>query len=187
MTPMATITRASPKSHDYNYIFLVSSSRWAWRWTILMHATLLAIDATHSTDCCVKQYTIALSVSEYTLQSHSMNCRMISLSTSTTSSTTYPINEHTVEITILRLVSWDGDKEVINVTSWHPTTHNDNKRFMTSLKSNKNKCASSTTTQWSFSKWFNVCASSTNLGVVARSIDMNKMDGGSSNVTVFVP
>ncbi len=79
-----------------------------------MHATLLAIDATHSIDCRVKQNPIALSVFEDTLQSHSMSCQMISSSTSTTSSTTYPINGRTVDIqmivnvvdiTILRSVS----------------------------------------------------------------------------------
>jgi hypothetical protein len=35
-------------------------------------------------------------------------------------------------------------------------------------------------------QWFNVCASSTNLRV-ASSIDMNKMDGKSSNVIVSMP
>ncbi len=196
MTPVATITCVSPESHDCNCAFLASSSRWAWRWAVLTHATLLAIDATRSINCRVKQYTVALSVLEDTSQSHSTSCRMISSSTSTTSSTTYPINGRTVDIrmtvsdvdiTILRSVSWEGDKEAVNVTSWHPTAHNGNMRFMTGLKSDKSKCASSTTTQWSFCRWFNVCVSSTNLGVVARSTDTNKMDGGSSNVIVSVP
>jgi hypothetical protein len=51
-----------------------------------------------------------------------------------------------VDITILRSVSYEGDKEAINMMSWHPTTHNGNKHFMTGLKSDKSKCASSTTT-----------------------------------------
>ncbi len=195
MTPMATMTRASLESHDCNCAFLAYSSRWAWRWAVLTHATLLAMDATCSTNCRVKQYTMALSVSKEMLQSHSMSCLTISWSTSATSSMTYWIRGRTMDIrttanfadiTILRSVSWEGDREAVNATSWHPTAHNGNRRFMTGLKSNNSKCASSTTMQWSFCKWFNVCANSTNLGVAARSTDTNKMDGGSSNVIVSV-
>ncbi len=47
-----------------------------------MHATLLGINAIRSTDCFVKEYTIALSISEDALQSHLTSCRMISSSTS---------------------------------------------------------------------------------------------------------
>ncbi len=152
------------------------------------------METTYSTDCCVKQYTIALLVLEDMSQSHSMSCQMISSSTSTISSMTYPINGRTVhirmmmnvvDITILRSIFWNGDKEAIKVMSWHPRAHNDNMRLMTGLKFDRSKCTSSTTTQWSFCRWFSLCANSTNLGVAARSTDTNKIDGGASNVIVF--
>ncbi len=49
---------------------------------------------------------------------------------------------HDLKVSLL-----EGDKEAVSVTSWHPTAHNGNRRFMTGLKSDKSKCASSTTTQ----------------------------------------
>jgi len=129
MTPVATMTHTSPESHDYNCAFLASSSRWAWRWAVLTHATLLAMDTICSTNYRVQQYTMALSVLEETLQSHSMSCWTISLSTSAISSTTYSIRGSTVDIrtttnlaniTILRSVSWKGDREAVNAMSYHP-------------------------------------------------------------------
>ncbi len=46
---------------------------------------------------------------------------------------------HYLEVSLLR--------EAVNVTSWLPMAHNDNKPLMTGLKSDKSKCASSTTTK----------------------------------------
>jgi len=128
MTPVAPMMCVSLKSHDRNYTFLASSLRWAWKWAIRTHATLLATKAIRSTNYRVKQYTIALSISKDMSQSHSMSCQTISSSTFAISSTTYPIKGCTmdirmtmnvVNITILRSIYWNGDKEAVNVTMTH--------------------------------------------------------------------
>ncbi len=123
-----------------------------WQWMPLAQHSFNKLSCEEIYDCplCLIRY-IAIPFDE--------------LFTLTISSTTYPINRRTVDIrmmvnvmdiTILRSISWDGDKEAIKVTSWHPMADDGNRCFMTDLKSDKNKCTSSTT-QWSFWRWLNVC------------------------------
>lgn len=151
-------------------------------------------DDTFLIDCRLKRYTMALTIVEACSQCHSMICQTISLSTLTTSFTLYQINGHIVgilmtenvdDITILRSFFWDKDKDVVNVISWHATTRRGNSYFMIGLKSDRRKWTSSTTMQWSFCKWFNVCANWTNHGVVAYFTNTKIIVRGSSNVIVL--
>jgi hypothetical protein len=153
-------------------------------------------DVTFLTDCRVKQYTMTLTIVEACSQSHLMICQTISLSTSTTSSTLYQINgctigilmtENVEDITILRSIFWNKNKDIVNVISWHATTQRGNNYFMIGLKSDKKRWTSSITMQWSFCKWFNVCVNWMNCGVVTYSTNTKIIVRGSSNVIVSTP
>jgi len=139
---------------------------------------------------------MALTIVEACSQSHSMICQTISLSTLATSFTLYRIDGCTIgilmtknveDITILRSIFWDKDKDVVNVISWHVTTQRGNNYFMIGLKSDRRRWTSSTTMQWSFCKWFNVCANWTNRGVVTYFTNTKTIVRGSSNVIASTP
>jgi 5,10-methenyltetrahydromethanopterin hydrogenase len=53
--------------------------------------------------------------------------------------------ENVVDIIIFKSIFWDETSEVINVTSYHPIAHKTNNCFMTDLKFNNKRWASSTT------------------------------------------
>jgi hypothetical protein len=125
-----------------------------------------------------------------------MICRTVSLSTSTTSSTLYQIDRCTIgilmtenveDITILRAIFLDKYKDIVNVISWHVTTQISNNYFMIGLKSNRRRWTSSTTMQWSFCKWFNVCVNWTNHGVLVYSTNTKIIVRGSSDVIASTP